>query len=298
MEDAYHAHANFYSIQANILVNQNGRACLADFGLLTIELDPTDTTPSNSFQGGGTIRWMGPELFYPEKLGLTGRRPTKPSDCYALGMVAYEVLSGKVPFHHYKYYKGIAAIWRILNGEHPERLQGDGGLWFTDDIWSTLERCWELKLDARPSAEEILRGLEKASMFWTPAQTMACPLPTDLSAQNLDSSTEESTEEDETSSTSQALPSYLIDAEGALRRLMDGAVPPDELSFLIETVVSNLKAAKIVQFLQGSDAQTFIDMLDRVCDPPLCLRSSFVAEFSPARHLTASTSLRESAQSV
>ena len=215
---------------------------------------------------------MGPELFYPEKLGLTGRRPTKPSDCYALGMVAYEVLSGKVPFHHYKYYKGIAAIWRILNGEHPERLQGDGGLWFTDVIWITLERCWELKLDDRPSAEDILHSLEKASMFWTPAQTMACSLTTEFPAQNLDPSTEESTDEEETSSTSQAVLPYSTDPESALRRLVDDAVPQDELPFLIEMVVSNLKAVNIVRSLQGSDAQTFIDVIDQACDTPSSLK--------------------------
>ena len=240
---------------------------------------------------------MGPELFYPEKLGLTGRRPTKSSDCYALGMVIYEVLSGKVPFHHYKYYKGIAVVWRILNGEHPERPQGEGGVWFMDDFWNTLRRCWELTPDDRPGAEDVLHSLEKASMSWTPAQTIAFPLTTDLRTQNLDSSVEECTE-DETSSTSQPDSSHLADAEGALQRLMDGAVPQDELPFLIGMVVSNLKAAKIVQFLQGSDAQTFIDVIDQVRDTPSSLRNRFVAKFSPARHSTTPTSLRESARSV
>ena len=34
---------------------------------------------------------MSPELLYPKKYGLKECRPTKPSDCYALGMVIYEV---------------------------------------------------------------------------------------------------------------------------------------------------------------------------------------------------------------
>jgi len=47
-----------------------------------------------SYTAGGTVRWMSPELLYPEKFGILGSendRPTRESDCYALGMVIYEV---------------------------------------------------------------------------------------------------------------------------------------------------------------------------------------------------------------
>ena len=47
-----------------------------------------------SFTGGGTRRWMSPELLDPERFGVPeseGDRPTRQSDCYALGMVIYEV---------------------------------------------------------------------------------------------------------------------------------------------------------------------------------------------------------------
>ena len=44
-----------------------------------------------SFTPGGTHRWMSPELLFPEKFGITDDRPTRQSDCYALGMVIYEV---------------------------------------------------------------------------------------------------------------------------------------------------------------------------------------------------------------
>ena len=55
-----------------------------------------------SFTGGGTRRWMSPELLYPERFGVPeseNNRPTRQSDCYALGMVIYEVgvrMSGSV----------------------------------------------------------------------------------------------------------------------------------------------------------------------------------------------------------
>ena len=39
---------------------------------------------------GGTFRWMAPELLDPPRFGTNGR-PTRESDCYALGMTVYEV---------------------------------------------------------------------------------------------------------------------------------------------------------------------------------------------------------------
>jgi len=39
---------------------------------------------------------MSPELIDPKE---GDGRPTKDSDCYALGMVVYETISGHLPFH-------------------------------------------------------------------------------------------------------------------------------------------------------------------------------------------------------
>ena len=47
------------------------------------------------FTSGGTYRWMSPELLDPEAFGIPqseeSTRPTTQSDCYAFGMVIYEV---------------------------------------------------------------------------------------------------------------------------------------------------------------------------------------------------------------
>jgi serine/threonine protein kinase len=77
----------------NILVKDDGSACLADFGLMAIVLDPetTDMTASADEGAKGTYRWMGPELFYPTDFGTSKLQLTKESDCYAFGMVIYEV---------------------------------------------------------------------------------------------------------------------------------------------------------------------------------------------------------------
>jgi len=39
---------------------------------------------------GGTLSWMSPELLDPLRFGTNGC-PTRESDCYALGIVIYEV---------------------------------------------------------------------------------------------------------------------------------------------------------------------------------------------------------------
>ena len=90
--------------QANILINGDRRACIADFGLSTIAGVATAAGASRtslisndtlmSFTGGGTRRWMSPELLHPERFGMPDsedNRPTRQSDCYAFGMVVYEV---------------------------------------------------------------------------------------------------------------------------------------------------------------------------------------------------------------
>jgi serine/threonine protein kinase len=91
-------------LKANILINKDRRACIADFGLTTITGVANDTASPlvsaisddtlMSFSPGGTYRWMSPELLDPERFEIPeseGVRPTRQSDCYAFGMVIYEV---------------------------------------------------------------------------------------------------------------------------------------------------------------------------------------------------------------
>ncbi|KAF9642010.1 kinase-like protein [Thelephora ganbajun] len=75
---------------ANILVDQYGHACLADFGLSAIVLDPAYPTTLSSSVSAGTTRWSSPERLDPNQFGLKDSRPTKESDCYALGMTIFE----------------------------------------------------------------------------------------------------------------------------------------------------------------------------------------------------------------
>ena len=96
---------------------------------------------------------MGPELIDPERFGLETSRRTKLSDCYALGMVIYETISGHLPFHNHS---DLTVFKKVLDDKRPLR-----GVGFTDSIWELLGKCWEPEPGARPSVEGVLQCLEK-----------------------------------------------------------------------------------------------------------------------------------------
>ena len=154
-----------FLFKANILVDQSGHARLTDFGLLTIVSDPTNFTPSSSTSPGGTIRWMSPELLFPDQFGPGDSRPTVESDCYALGMVIYEVLSGQAPFTPFK---EAVVVQKVIGGEQPERPGGVAGALFADDLWELLVLCWTTESKSRPSIEVVFATLDQVSETWEP----------------------------------------------------------------------------------------------------------------------------------
>ena len=99
---------------------------------------------------------MSPERIAPEQFGLKNSRPTTSSDCYALGMVIYETISGNVPFH--KDTDLTVSMKVVVKGEHPLR-----GAKFAKSLWGILERCWASGPSDRPSIEDVLQCLEMVS---------------------------------------------------------------------------------------------------------------------------------------
>ena len=108
---------------------------------------------------------MSPELIDPDRFGLKNRRPTNESDCYALGMVILEVLSGQVPFPSDFY---LVVIRKVIESQHPRRPQGAKGVWFTDDLWEMLELCWSPQPKNRPTIEAVLECLKRVSATGQP----------------------------------------------------------------------------------------------------------------------------------
>jgi serine/threonine protein kinase len=139
-------------VKSNVLIDQTGNARLADFGLLTILSDPANHLSSSSFTQGGSARWMSPELIDPQKFGLENSRPTKSSDCYALGMVIYETISGHLPFHQHA---DLTVFVKVLAGERPTRGAG-----FAESLWKVLAQCWTPQPNDRPNIQDVLQCLD------------------------------------------------------------------------------------------------------------------------------------------
>ena len=149
--------------ESNILIDNDGRARLTDFGL--IALLPGQPTFVSSYTGSGTVRWMSPETLSPDEFGLTTARPTRESDCYALGMVIYEVLSGRIPFSRYNEF---TVVRKVLEGERPDKPEGARGGRFPGGSWEMLECCWEHQPKDRPRLDDVLFCLRDTTQYWVP----------------------------------------------------------------------------------------------------------------------------------
>ena len=101
---------------ANILINCYGRPLLADFNIAFAGRSAPG--PAGQFFGG-TLAYMAPEHLVPQR-----RRPHAPeavdqrSDVYSLGVVLFQLLTGRLPFKHPVQRKALTAYLRKLAGQH------------------------------------------------------------------------------------------------------------------------------------------------------------------------------------
>ena len=142
-----------------------------------------------SFTAGGTYRWMSPELLDPERFEASDDRPTKKSDCYALGMVVYEVclevsilvlrvsglttcqvLSGDSPYWDIKNEGWLIHV--IMEGYRPKKPEAAESLGFTNELWKAIQRCWLIDASARPDVKTILTHLNHATWSWEIRRTV------------------------------------------------------------------------------------------------------------------------------
>jgi len=129
---------------------------------------------------GGTLCWMSPELLDPPRFGSNGCL-TRESDCYALGMVIYEVswarplrwslvypsqvLTGLRPFHNIFAYTSVPAV---LRGERPEKPLDAESLGISDTLWELMQLCWSESTSTRPTAQRLLDYFSSDSLTWVP----------------------------------------------------------------------------------------------------------------------------------
>jgi len=115
---------------ANVMVDGRGRVRLTDFGLagLAEDIKPSDV-------GSGTPAYMAPEQ-------ISGREVTVLSDIYALGLVLFEIFTGRRPFEA----DSMAEVQRMHTSSPPSSLTH-----FVQDLDPTVERAVLRCLEKEPA---------------------------------------------------------------------------------------------------------------------------------------------------
>jgi len=140
----------------NILMGKDNRVRICDFGLVKLKRDLALTQVGSTL---GTIAYMSPEQ-------ARGEEVDHRTDIWALGVVLYEILTGKLPFqgdHE------AAIIYEILNAE-PKAIQ-----WFRSDVPDHIVTLVSQLLEKDPanrlsSTEEIIQRLQEPLPERTPGE--------------------------------------------------------------------------------------------------------------------------------
>jgi tetratricopeptide (TPR) repeat protein len=110
----------------NILVDESGQPTILDFGVArATDSDRQATMQTNVGQIVGTLPYMSPEQITADPLELDTR-----SDVYALGVILYELLAGRLPYDAHR--GTLTEVLRTICEEEPKalgtvdrRLRGD-----------------------------------------------------------------------------------------------------------------------------------------------------------------------------
>ncbi|KAG1722278.1 kinase-like domain-containing protein [Suillus occidentalis] len=138
----------------NVLLNNDKRAVLTDFGLSSMLGDITGFSYlQRSCAQPGAIRYSAPELLMPRDSDAS-IQPNIRSDVYSFGCLALKVLSGNEPWADVKHWKTI--IIKVADGHTQQRPTRSPIL---DAHWQLIQPCF-LRPGARPSTRDILKFLE------------------------------------------------------------------------------------------------------------------------------------------
>ena len=142
----------------NIMIERgSGRAIVTDFGIARVEFGPTLTQDALIL---GTASYMSPEQIKGEP--LDGR-----SDLYALGVVGFLLLSGRLPF-------SAETVSALLDAHvnRPAPPLASVAPRVPAPIAAVIDRCLAKDRDARyPTGESLADALEKALRLSEPALT-------------------------------------------------------------------------------------------------------------------------------
>lgn len=145
---------------ANVLLDEGGRAYLADFGIAKMLEGSAFTTATGFVQG--TPSYMAPEQ-------AMGSRVDRLADVYALGIVAFECLTGRVP---YTGTTPVAVLMKHVQDPVPEPVEAE----VPRPLTAVLRRCLaKTPAERWASAGAFAEALELAASGTPPPQLELLP---------------------------------------------------------------------------------------------------------------------------
>jgi Tol biopolymer transport system component len=148
------------------------RAVITDFGLarsMTAHADPSKTPLTGEMKVVGTADYMAPEQLFGEEIDLR-------SDLYALGVVMFEMMTGKKP---YGGDNPVAVLARRVSEAPPSPRELRPGL---DERWErVILQCLERHPEDRPdSAWEVVLELSGGEVRFEPQSSGIVTRPPEL----------------------------------------------------------------------------------------------------------------------
>ncbi|KAF9441875.1 kinase-like protein [Macrolepiota fuliginosa MF-IS2] len=137
---------------ANVLISDQGRALITDFGISHISTATSRQEYTTSLIGASR-RWAPPEAF--DQDSEVPIRPTKAQDVWSFGCLCYEVLSRKQPFHQYR--QDFRVVSALIRKEIPLRPEPGRHDWdeIGDGMWTLIEDCWSFIPEDRLTLQDI-----------------------------------------------------------------------------------------------------------------------------------------------
>jgi eukaryotic-like serine/threonine-protein kinase len=138
----------------NILVDETGQPKILDFGVArAIDSDTHVTRQTDLGQLVGTLAYMSPEQVLADPLELDTR-----SDVYALGVVLYELLAGRLP---YRISPKLHEAVQTIREEEPKALSAVSSA-YRGDIETIVAKALEKDKARRyPSAAELAADIRR-----------------------------------------------------------------------------------------------------------------------------------------
>jgi ankyrin repeat protein/predicted Ser/Thr protein kinase len=131
----------------NVLLDENYRAKLTDFGLSKIKKEAKTTSTTHDTKAAGTLAWMAPELFKRQA------KYTRKSDIYSMAIVFWELAARKLPFADAQQ-PSLIMGW-VLQGER-DTIPEDCPKKFA----SLIKFCWMQDPNKRPDADKVVEFLD------------------------------------------------------------------------------------------------------------------------------------------